>query len=150
MNYYDLLCEEVQSIIDLTDLKAKAKFFSGWWNKTDCAKHSKALFVFGDNDIQKGCKGQAVIRYCDNSIGLSTKKVPSYAITAYYTDTEFEEQKNKIINAIEDIVIESDKYDIIYFPEDGLGTGLSKLDEKAPRTLQFLNEVLDEVFGIVY
>ena len=148
----DLLCEEARSILETTDLKSCCILFKGWWNKSDCAKQPDAVFVFGDNDIRKGCKGQAVIRYCSNAIGIPTKKFPSFANTAYYTDNEYEQNKEKIIDSIEDLIIkfEGGEYDTIYFPEDGLGTGLSKLDQKAPETLKFLNKILAEVFGINY
>ena len=58
-------------------MAAKQSKFKGWWSKEDCNKNPKALFVFGDNDIEKGIGGQAVIRNCTNTIGIPTKKYPS-------------------------------------------------------------------------
>jgi hypothetical protein len=146
------LCEEAQAILEIMRIRASTELFDGWWKKTDCNKNPKALFVFGDNDIQKGCGGQAIIRYCANTHGIPTKKYPSYALSAYYTDRELEKNKKRIIESIEDLIIKFDaeNYDVIYFPEDGLGTGLSKLDSKAPKTLKFLNEIILELFGIEY
>jgi hypothetical protein len=144
------LCEEASSVIYSTDLKAKSRLFKGWWGVNDCKNNKNALFVFGDNDISRAKGGQAIIRGCDNAHGIPTKKFPSYANSAYYTDTEYESQVKKIVDKIEDLIIMSESYDAIYFPEDGLGTGLSKLQIKAPKTLEFLNNIIGELFGIQY
>ena len=148
----NLFSEEVQDLLILTNFSDKARLFPGWWKKADCKYNPRAIFVFGDNDVQKGCGGQAIIRYCPNAMGIPTKKFPSYADGAYYTDREFEKNKMKIVDSIENLILafDSGEYDVIYFPEDGLGTGLSKLDEKAPRTLEFLNDLIYDVFKIDY
>lgn len=140
------------SIMNKTNIKTKSKFFKGWWTCTDCKTEPNALFIFGDNDIRKGCKGQAIIRNCPNSQGIPTKKLPSFSNSAYYTDTDLESNKRKILIAIEILItrIDNEKYSVIYFPADGLGTGLSKLDQKAPETLKFLNDIIFDVFGIKY
>lgn len=146
------LCDEAQSILETTDIQSNCQLFKGWWSIKDCQKNKNSIFVFGDNDRGFGKKGQAVIRDCKNSHGIPTKKYPSFADTSYYTDDEYEENVSKIIDAVEDLIIKYGQFnsDRIFFPEDGLGTGLSKLDTKAPRTLEFLNHLLSEVFGIEY
>ena len=146
------LCDEAQSILETTDIRSNSHLFKGWWSIKDCQKNKNSIFVFGDNDREFGKKGQAVIRDCENSHGIPTKKYPSFADTSYYTDDEYEENIAKIIDGVEDLIIKYDQisFDRIFFPENGLGTGLSKLDTKAPRTLEFLNQLLSEVFGIEY
>lgn len=146
------LCEEAKAILEFSDLKSKSKLFNGWWNISDCISDPDMIFVFGDNDIQRGCKGQAVIRYCHNAHGIPTKKVPSYNIISYYTDDEYSDNTKKILDSIEDLIIKVDRDNMIgiYFPEDGLGTGLSMLDTKAPKTLKFLNDIIFEIFAIKY
>lgn len=124
--------------------------YDGFWNASICKKDNKSLYVFGDNDIGRGQKGQAVIRKCSNSIGIPTKKIPNYKMSSYYIDDEYEENCKKILKAIEKVIIESQKYDSITFPRDGFGTGLAKLDVYAPKTKKFLNNILFECFGVEY
>ena len=42
------------------------------------------------------------------------------------------------------------KYDTILFPCDGFGTGLAKLSEVAPQTMKFMEDLIDDCFGIEY
>ena len=134
------------------DIKSKSVLFEDWWTINDCESNPDALFIFGDNDLKKGMKGQAIIRNCKNSHGIPTKKFPSFANSAYYTDAELEMNKQKIMNAMNSLIdrVRDEKYSRIIFPKDGLGTGLSKLDEKAPQTLKFLNDTIFNLFGIRY
>jgi hypothetical protein len=121
--------------------------FKGYWTVQYVRKHSNYLFIFGDNDIRKGKKGQAIIRGEPNSIGVPTKKISNYAPTSYYYDYEFDLNVQKIDEAIEKIklVLKNGKYCGIILPEDGLGTGLANLKENAPKTLAYLNSELDKL-----
>jgi hypothetical protein len=52
------------------------------------------LFLFGDNLERKGFGGQAAaMRGEPNAIGVPTKKKPSHFPDAYFTDSEFEQNK---------------------------------------------------------
>ncbi len=141
---------ECQKLIKSDVFSDKICIFGRFWNINDCKASPKSLFVFGDNDIRKGCGGQAVVRYCPNTIGIPTKKYPSNASESFYTDGEYELNCQKITDAIESIIRESEKYDEIMFPADGFGTGLASLTSKAPRTLKFMNDMIAECFGIEY
>jgi hypothetical protein len=107
----------------------------------DDAKSSpRFMFVFGDNDQQRGKKGQAIIRDCFNSCGIPTKKAPSNSVGSFYTDDEFEANRLKIMRAMRILVtkfILSD-YDTMVIPTDGLGTGLEALPTHAPKTYKML------------
>jgi hypothetical protein len=105
-----------------------------------CRAHPEWLFLFGDNDVQRGCKGQALIRYQPNAMGIPTKKFPSYSKDAYYTDEEFEDNCRKIDTAIARVM--SSSYETIVLPAAGLGTGLARLPEVAPLTYRYLCERL--------
>jgi hypothetical protein len=105
------------------------------------------VFIFGDNLIAAGCGGQAQIRYCKNSHGIPTKKLPSNSSESFFTDDEFELNKKAIDSALESIPSE---YKTIVFPEDGLGTGLADLPNKAPRTYAYLNYAINRKFGHIY
>ncbi len=118
--------------------KIQIKIFKGFWTSKIVQSQPECLFIFGDNDIHKGKRGQSVIRDCPNTIGIPTKKYPSMRISSFYTDTELEQNKNSIQNAIDIIKIELKKYKFLVFSEEGLGTGLAKLPEKAPLTYKFL------------
>lgn len=150
MNCVNHLSKESQQVLESPGFFDKVCMFVGFWNENDCIKSKESLFVFGDNDVKQGLGGQAVIRKCNNSIGIPTKKFPSYSSRAYYTDHEYKANCDKILKAIDKIIIESDRYNELVFPMNGFGIGLSKLPEKAPKTFKFLNDVILECFGIVY
>lgn len=141
---------ECQRIIASSTFSDKICIFGRFWDVSDCNASPKSLFVFGDNDVEKGCGGQAVIRHCRNAIGIPTKKYPSYRPDSFYTDAEYDKNCQKITDAVESIIFESKKYNEIVFPADGFGTGLASLESKAPKTLKFINELVAECFGVEY
>ncbi len=118
----------------------KVKYFPGFWTCSDVEANSNYLFVYGDNDIQKGRGGQAIIRDLPNTIGLPTKKLPNNLPESFYTDLELEKNKKKIDVAIQRILLQAEFYDGIMLPRDGFGTGLAKLNILAPKTFEYLNE----------
>lgn len=116
------------------------KIYPKFWNVEYVRKHPKYLFIYGDNDIQRGKGGQAIIRDEPNALGIPTKKIPSYSLKAYYTDDEYEENKQKIKKSILHIIktFLTNDYTTIILPKDGFGTGLAKLPEKAPKTFKYI------------
>jgi len=122
------------------------RYFNGYWKVEDVIKNPNCLFVYGDNDVHQGKGGQAIIRGLPNTLGIPTKKYPSYHPSSYYTDNELELNKQKIRIAIKKLMIESQKYDYIIFSKDGLGTGLSDLPKRAPLTYKFL---VDEINNFI-
>src|SRR5690606_15554983 len=68
----------------------------------------------------------------------------------FYIDEEYEKSCEKIQKAIINIIDKSEKYDELVFPENGFGTGLALLPEKAPKTFDYLNAVILECFGVDY
>jgi hypothetical protein len=81
------------------------RVFRGNWSMSTATSNPKILFLFGDNFIKKGTKGQAVIRYAPNSAGIPTKKFPSMDSDSFLNDSEFEENKRKIEEAFRAIEI---------------------------------------------
>lgn len=145
------LPEDLRQIILTDEFNDKITLFARHWTETDCMiEFDKSLFVFGDNDIGEGCKGQAVIRNCPNAIGIPTKKRPTNEPTSFYTDDEYDESCKKIQDAIIRVIEKSRDYVEIMFPVDGFGTGLARLKEKAPKTFKYLNDVIVHCFGIDY
>lgn len=141
---------------NLAKLRSKSRFFKdddgGWmWSQQTCRLHPKALFVFGDNDIEKGKHGQAIIRDERNAAGIPTKHLPSSSPTeSFYSDDEFITNTRRIKNAVFNIILQSKAYDTIFFPQKGLGTGLAQLDVRAPKIFQYLIDIQHDVFGITY
>ncbi len=119
--------------------------FKGWWKQSDLQANPKHLFIFGDNDIERGKGGQAIIRDEPNAFGIPTKKLPSLRAGSFYTDEELEDNTRKIDNAIHKILHEfyTKEYDTLVFPEDGLGTGYAQLQARAPKTYQYLTRKMD-------
>jgi len=116
------------------------------WSVSLVRENPDHLFIFGDNDIKKGKKGQAIIRDEPNALGIPTKKFPSYSEKAYYSDFELEQNIKNIDKAIELIILELPKYKKLVLPTDGFGTGLADLQNKAPNTFIYLNNKIKELF----
>lgn len=123
--------------------------YIGYWNLNVTRKHPDMMFIFGCNDIKVGKGGQAVIRDEPNAFGIPTKKYPNNNETSFYTDLEYEKNKEKIDAAIQHIKNNLHKYKGVIYPSAGLGTGLSQLDKKAPRTFRYLNKEIDKLFKYV-
>jgi hypothetical protein len=121
--------------------------FNGFWTAGDCMQRPHVLFIFGDNNVGRGLKGQAVIRGCSNAMGIPTKKIPNYQLSSYYTDNEYDDNCTNISNACKKILqaLDGGKYSTVIFPSDGLGTGLADLQKKAPRTNEFLKSEVKEL-----
>lgn len=105
------------------------------------------LFLFGDNLERRGFGGQAAaMRGEPNAVGIPTKKSPSFAKAAFFTDEEFDLNKAAIDDAFAWVktAIEG-SYQIIVMPADGLGTGRAQLDTRAPCTFAYLQQKLAEL-----
>lgn len=113
-----------------------------------CRINFDTLFVFGDNLMRVGMAGQATIREQPNTIGLATKKAPGTAEEDYFTDSEYKENCSIIDGEIEKIkkYAEEKEYKAICFPFQGLGTGLSAMQTRCPKTFLYLGMRLLEEF----
>lgn len=109
--------------------------------KPDC------IFVFGDNLIKQGKGGQAVIRDEPNAFGVPTKRLPSRAQDAYFSDQNDEIEAVKA--ALRELYVLGKTHTLV-FPEDGLGTGLAKMKEKSPLAFKTMNEILKNHFNISF
>ncbi len=100
------------------------------------------LFLFGDNLECRGFGGQAAeMRGEPNSVGIPTKKSPSYKTEAFFSDNEFEQNKAAIDTAIAEVTnAVTDSIRVIIIPSDGLGTGRAQLNKRAPRTFAYLQK----------
>lgn len=121
--------------------------FEGFWTIEDVRLMPNYIFIFGDNDLKYGKRGQAIIRDEPNSMGMPTKKEPNNRITSFYIDDEYDENIKKIDQAINSILCEvkNKKYTGIVLPKDGFGTGLAKLSIYAPKTLEYIKLKINEL-----
>lgn len=122
----------------------KIKYFKKW-TRQDVRDHPKLLFIFGDNDIQKGRGGQAIIRGLPNTMGIPTKKLPYTYNEAYYNDNELDVNQQRIDAAIDNILSNLSKYQGVSLPTDGFGTGLANLPVRAPKTFAYLESAVAEM-----
>ena len=128
-------------------VEKKIVIYDTFWTIKDTRENPNYLFVFGDNDIKKGKKGQSVIRDEPNAVGIPTKKFPSFHISSFYYDSEFQDNKKKIDLAINNIIKKfmKKKYTRLVIPSNGFGTGLSKLNIKAPKTFKYLEKKINAI-----
>jgi hypothetical protein len=97
------------------------------------------IYLFGDNLIGKGRGGQArEMRGELNAIGIPTKKKPAMTEDSFFTDAEFEKNKEAIDAAIAKIP----KNATVIVPMAGLGTGRAQLEKRAPKTLKYIEETI--------
>lgn len=127
--------------------------FNGYWSLSDVKNRKDYIFIFGDNDAKIGKGGQAIIRDQENAMGIPTKKYPGFSPKAYYNDEEIEKNIAKIDNSVNNIIYKLKNYKNLYkgiiLPEDGLGTGLADLKNKAPKTFEYLNKKIKELKKLV-
>lgn len=110
--------------------------------REDLWSNPKCIYLFGDNLVEAGLGGQAKeMRGEPNALGIPTKSSPYQ----YLSDDDYDlleityQQKFNLIKAH----LQLGRTVII--PIDGLGTGLAKLEEKAPKIYKLLCEKLREI-----
>lgn len=122
------------------------EIFTGNWTLKDIENNPSKIFVFADNDKRIGKGGQAIIRDFPNAVGIRTKKAPNNNPSSFYRDTEFELNKKSIFEDVMNIKNYMLFGYTIVLSEGGYGTGLAKLKLYAPRTFQYLCEILKDNF----
>lgn len=103
------------------------------------------VFLFGDNVARVGFGGQArEMRGEPNTIGIVTKKRPAWNDTAFFTDSEYEENCRLIDNDFERVDAAAKAGKIIVAPVYGIGTGRAAMRNHAPETFLYLCRKLQE------
>ncbi len=100
------------------------------------------VFVFGDNVHHKGYKGQAIIRGLPNAFGFPTKWLPLTIPDAYFYDDDPEAVAivDECLLKVELLLSKGKK---VWWPVAGIGTGLAKWPEYAPKLLDRVNSAVD-------
>jgi hypothetical protein len=111
-----------------------------------CNAHSKKIFVFGDNVERSGKGGQAIIRDCENSVGIRTKKEPKTFAGSFFTDRDYIWFKKLIDHDIKNIY-DLNKESEIVFSINGYGTGKAELYTRAPKCFNYLCREINTFCG---
>ena len=112
--------------------------------RIDLQNNPGVMYLFGDNDQRKGLGGQArEMRGESNAVGIRTKKAPSRGSHAYWTDLELSENTDKIISDLLPVVNHLDSGGIVVIPSDGIGTGLSRMEQECPKSFEYLQKALE-------
>lgn len=109
--------------------------------------HPRSLFVFGDNVLQRGVRGQSVVRHCSNSWGIPSKKNDKGALLS---DRDYDDNKRMIDECFADLQRRMQSYDKIVFSLYGWDHDVKAGMISAPRTYQYLMEQFDSIFGGVH
>jgi hypothetical protein len=109
--------------------------------RRDIQANRNSLYVFGDNLTRTGFGGQAKhMRGEGNSIGVATKVLPTYDANAFMCDAHSPEVLSDIKRVEEEFY--DGGYEYLVIPEDGIGTGLSRLNETAPNLFGIIEYTL--------
>lgn len=116
----------------------------------DIVQTSKStLFLFGDNLTQKGYGGQAnAMRGEPNAIGIPTKRTSGIREEDYFSDDYFIENIMYIGHAfaiVKKRVFDDLSITTVAIPTMGFGTGMAQLQTRAPRTLKYIDEKIEEL-----
>jgi len=95
--------------------------------------HPDWLFVFGDNLARTGLGGQAAeARGEPNAIGIATKMLPTMEPSAFLADSNYDAWFAAERPTFNRLYEAAKAGRTIIWPLDGIGTGLARLEQKAP------------------
>lgn len=116
--------------------------------REDLKANPGVIYIFGDNDQRKGLGGQAKeMRGEPNALGIRTKKSPHNYDSSFYSDNELKENMEKIKDDFWEVGIKLVEGYPIVWPLDGIGTGLSEMNIRCPKTWEYLLECRDYLFS---
>ena len=98
--------------------------------RQDLTDEPEKLFVFGDNIIRKGFVCQAAaMRGEPNAVGIPTKIYPLTTPSAFFKNTDI----RIFMRVAGDDFSRLVQFEgVVVWPEDGIGTGLAQLQQRAP------------------
>lgn len=115
-------------------------------HRVDLRNNPNFLYLFGDNEQRAGYGGQAgQCRGEPNAVGVATKRSPSTAENAYWSDENYDHCTKVVLEDLDRALIHLQQGHIVVCPSDGLGTGLSELPKRAPRVLAFIEVELSHL-----
>lgn len=115
--------------------------------REDLRNNPDWMYLFGDNVQRTGLGGQAKeMRGEPNAVGVATKIFPSGEPVAYFTDDDYFNNVSIMLEDLSPAIGHLQEGGTLIIPSDGLGTGLSDLANRAPRT----NRALQDLIGYLY
>lgn len=102
------------------------------------------IYVFGDNLLRRGTAGQAAVRGEPNAFGIPTKRAPSMAPTAFFSDRP--DEVLAVLQALRELYVLARTRTVV-FPAAGLGTGLARMASSSPEAYQQMRSILSLHFG---
>ena len=119
------------------------EIFKGSWTTDYVRENPNKIFVYSDNTFKQGKVGQSVIRDLPNTVGLRIKKGPNTKSAAFYTDTEFLQNRKYIFEDILKIKNYLMLGKTIVLSEHGYGR-LDGLETKCPVTYKYICRCLKD------
>ena len=119
------------------------EIFKGSWTTDYVRENPNKIFVYSDNTFKQGKVGQSVIRDLPNTVGLRIKKGPNTKSAAFYTDTEFLQNRKYIFEDILKIKNYLMLGKTIVLSEHGYGR-LDGLETKCPITYKYICRCLKD------
>jgi hypothetical protein len=117
--------------------------------RQDLKSNPDVLYVFGDNTIRKGMGGQAgQMRGEPNAVGVATKLLPSQTDNSYFSDNDYTNNVKTLMNDLQPVINHLKRGGIVVWPSDGIGTGLSELPQRAPKTWKALCQLEEYLASI--
>jgi len=121
------------------------EIFRGSWTVDYVRNNPDKIFVYSDNTFKQGKVGQSIIRDLPNTVGLRIKKGPNTKSAAFYTDTEFIQNRKYIFEDILKIKNYLMLGKTIVLSEQGYGK-LDGLETKCPITYKYICRCLKDHF----
>lgn len=113
--------------------------FRKWITREMLQAERDKVFVFGDNITRTGFGGQArQMRGEPNAIGVPTKRRPSNDPDAFMTGS-FEDILF-VVSGLRLVANAAATGKTVVWPEDGIGTGLADLSNRAPHLQRLIGE----------
>lgn len=117
--------------------------------REDLRANPDVLYVFGDNTIRKGMGGQAgQMRGEPNAVGVATKLLPSQTDNSYFSDNDYTNNIKTLMSDLQPVINHLKRGGIVVWPLDGIGTGLSELPQRAPKTWKALCQLEEYLASI--
>lgn len=114
--------------------------------RSDLRRNPNVLYLFGDNHQRTGFGGQArEMRGEPNAIGVRTKWAPTMTAESFFSDSCYNAIVEMVYEDLNPVYHHLRRGKIVIIPEDGLGTGLSQLPQRAPRIAKFLEYTLESM-----
>lgn len=120
-----------------------------WISREDLMANREIKYLFGDNMLRVGMGGQAKeMRGEPNAIGIATKIAPNMVQGSFFSDDQYMDCVKIILDDMMPAIEHIMNGGTLVIPMDGLGTGLSQLDIRAPRVAKALSDLIDYLYDL--